>query len=130
MKPPQAILSVCSTLLFASVVAYAETASDRFSAITGRNVFRLNPPKLQTGEVVPPPNRPQITLQGITTILGRMQALLTIQPRTKSAESLQTSCILAQGDNRLDVVVLEINAELGTVRVNNLGSEQILALKH
>jgi len=104
------------------------TTSDRFATITTRNVFRLAPLEPQSVELPPTLNRPRITLDGVTTILGRAQALLTIH-QTGPAKAAQTSCILSQGDSLFDVVVLEINAELGTVCLNNLGLEEILTLK-
>ena len=131
MKPLSFPFSiVCFTLLLMSAVTHAEIASERFSAIVAKNTFRLWPPNPLTIEVPPPPIRPQITLQGITTILGRTQALLTIRSQSKSVELPETSCVLAEGDSRSDIVVLEISAELGTVRISNLGLEQTLVLRH
>ena len=116
---------ICFLLAFTTVV---NAMPDRFSIIPRENVFRLNPRKPET--ITPPPQveRPQITLQGITTILGRTQALLNIQRAAKSAASPQSSFVLSEGESRYDVTVLEINARTGTVRLNNVGSELTLAL--
>ena len=119
--PGLCFLLACTTVVKAT--------PDRFSIIPRENVFRLIPRKLETLPPVPPVDRPQITLQGITTILGRSQALLNIQRTAKSGGLPLSSFVLSEGESRYDVTVLEINASTGAVRLDNVGSEQILALR-
>jgi hypothetical protein len=129
MKPTCLILLASLSAFSANSALSADQTSERFTAIAARNAFRLSPPKPPASEIPPPPNRSKVSFQGITTILGRTLALLTIEPAAKPAEFFQTSCVLAQGESRFDVVVLEINATAGTVRLDNLGTDQTLTLK-
>ena len=102
---------------------------ERFTAIVNRNAFRLSPPKPLPIEAPPQINRSKVYFHGITTILGRVQALLAIQPQPVLPGQLPTSCVLAQGERHFEVVVLEINQERGTVRLSNLGLEYVLEFK-
>jgi hypothetical protein len=116
-------------LLLTSAMANATLIPERFAPIAVRNIFGLRPLHPKPIEAALLPNRPQIMLQGITTILGHTQALLTIQLPSASPGLFQTSCVLTTGESRYDVVVLEINEKTGAVRLDNVGMEQVLVLK-
>lgn len=106
----------------------AEAATDDFSTIPKRNVFRLLPP---TREQKPPeihPELSQLTLQGVTTLLDSRQALLKIQSKTKPTAP-EVCCILGEGQERDGVRVLRIEIESGTVRLTNQDVEQVLVLR-
>ncbi|HEX5220443.1 MAG TPA: hypothetical protein VFZ59_12805 [Verrucomicrobiae bacterium] len=95
-----------------------------FEVIARTNAFRLRAP-ISEEKITPPVARPQITFQGFTTILGRAQVLLSIQRLGATG----ISCILSENENQDGVTVLEIDERAETVRLNNLGQEQVLALK-
>jgi hypothetical protein len=66
--------------------------------------------------------QPIITLQGISTFDGK-RALLKVQmpsPRGEQPKGVQ-SFVLAEGQKEAGIKVLEIDAQEGTVKVNNLG---------
>lgn len=104
----------------------AEAATDDFASIPKRNVFRLLPPKPKPPEIQP--ELPQISLQGLTTILDSRQALLKIQSKVKP-NATEVCCILREGQERDGIKVLWIEMESGTVRLTNQGAEQVLAIK-
>ncbi|MFO1512527.1 MAG: hypothetical protein U1F83_06370 [Verrucomicrobiota bacterium] len=122
------LLLACGCLLAVTQFVNANDASRTFEIITKENAFRLKPPTLEAQPPVAIVERPQITVQGFTTILGRTQVLLSIQ-KLKATETGGVACILSESENQNDVTVLEINVKAETVRLNNIGLEQILALK-
>ena len=121
-------LSGCGLLALALAVN-ATPVPDRFASIARDNAFHLNPPKPEVIAVIPSPERPRITLQGVTTILGRPQVLVNIQQPAKAAGASEISCVLTEGESRNGVTVLEIDMVSGTIRLNNNGEEQILRSK-
>ena len=105
----------------------AEAATDDFSTIPKRNVFRLLP-KPEPKHVEIQPELPQVSLQGLTTILDSRQALLKIQSKAKP-NATEVCCILGEGQERDGVRVLRIEMESGTVRLANQGNNQVLTLR-
>lgn len=103
-----------------------------YTDIAQRNVFALKPPPPP-----PPPsdaNQPhppsKITLQGITSILGRWQVLGRAQSPARPPEpAKETSFILSEGQREGDIEVVSIEYKTGTVKVINGGSEQILTME-
>lgn len=122
-------LSILVASLSVSSAMAAQPPPEHFAMIGVRNAFRLSPVKPAGSEIPPQPHRPKVSFQGLTTILGRTLVLLTIEPALSSAEFRQTSCVLAQGESRFEIVILEIDTKAGTVRINNLGAEQTLGLR-
>lgn len=106
----------------------AEAVTDDFAGIPKRNVFRLLPPKPEPKLAEIQPELPQITLQGVTTLLDSRQALLKIQSKTKLTVA-EVCCILGEGQERDGVRVLRIEMESGTVWLTNQGVEQVLAIR-
>jgi hypothetical protein len=129
---------LCLLCLFAlnpriyAVSGDTDTSENPYQAIWQRNAFDLKPAaddSAQTHEdTVAPPN---VQLTGITSILGRKQALFTVQPSQipgKPAGSLY-SCILAEGERKGGVEVLEINMKTAKVRIKNDGIVSTIALQ-
>ena len=99
-----------------------------YQGIMERNIFGLKPPPppVDPNEVkaVPPPN---IKLTGITTILGRKQALLMVAvPAKPPTPAREDSYILTEGQRDGDIEVLNIDEKAGTVKVDNRGAIQTL----
>ena len=121
-----AILSASLVLL--SFDAQANRVADEFAKIAQKNVFRLNPRVRPFEAIVVPPKPPQVSLQGVMTILGPRQVLLKIQTKTKPGTA-EVSWILGEGQSREGVTVTRIEVESGTVWLTNQGAERILKIK-
>lgn len=106
-----------------------DSSNHPYKMIPATNVFRLKSPLAKQSE---PPEQmplPKITLQGITTILGRPQVLFRITPRSKPVgQEKETSHVLSEGERVGEIEVLEINMPSSTVKFKNHGVEQSLAL--
>lgn len=138
MKHVEKVLVCIGCLLALSFAAQAVTADSRtssnpYSGIVDRNVFGLKdpPPAPPPPDNKPPP--PKITLTGITTIFGNKRALMKAPVAAKLAALGQLAepahdqtYMLAEGQRDGDIEVLEIDAKLNTVKVNNSG--QIMTL--
>jgi len=100
-----------------------------YQTIADRNVFRLSAP---VTTVVAPPVKtiapPKITLTGITTILGRRMAFLTMAA-VKPGEAAE-SFMLAEGQAANDIEVRNIDEKAGIVSVINHGESQLLDFDH
>jgi hypothetical protein len=101
---------------------------DDFAAISRKNAFRLSPPKPAPKPVEMPPELPQVSLQGLTTLLDLRQALLKIQMKRKTGV-IEVPCILGEGQARDGIKVLRIDMKSETVWLLNQDSEQVLSLK-
>jgi hypothetical protein len=109
----------------------ADMATRPYSSIVDRNVFNLHPP--------PPPvdpadlakkdvHIPKLTLNGITTILGKKIVFITM-PATKPGGPPQT-LMLAEGQAQDEVEAKQIDEKAGVVKVNNHGEDQTLDFDH
>jgi hypothetical protein len=104
-----------------------------YNVIVDRNVFDLRappPPASSQPTNTPPPN---IKLTGITTILGKKQALFMVQepaPPGKPANK-EESFILTEGQRQGAIEVLEINnsAKQPTVKIKNDGTVAVLTFE-
>jgi len=114
-------------LCLLSLTIRGATGSKDFAAITERNAFRLSTPKPEP-KIEVKPELPVVTLQGISALLDRRQALLKIQTGAKPNPA-ETCCILSEGQERNGVRVLRIDMESGTVWLTNQGAEQVLNIK-
>jgi hypothetical protein len=128
-------------------------------AIVGRNVFSLISPSPARIVDPPPTPRPRITLQGVTTMLGRRQVLFKVHVPPRPSEPAREMSgilsdakyqmsfkeqvpprpgepaneaffVLSEGEREGEIEVLEIDERAGTVRFNNHGSVEILNLKN
>lgn len=115
-------------LVAASVLA--DSNDNPYAKITERNVFGLKDPQPQVEVTVEKGSLPAITLQGITTILGRKQALFKVgNPAGTSKPVARESWILGEGESGGEVTVLEINVQEGSVKFDNHGTVEVKNLK-
>ena len=117
--------------LSSAATADALTDGNPYSTIIGRNTFALKPPPPPAGPVVPPAAPPpNVSLQGISTILGRAQALLKVKIAPKPPDpAKEQSLVMDVGQREGDVEVLAIDPATGTVSLSNQGSPLTLTIK-
>ena len=97
-----------------------------YSGIVERNVFGLHAPgPVVVENPIATPVIPKVTLTGITTILGRKIALITIASSAKPGEPAEF-LMLAEGQSSGGFEVREIDAETGHVKVVIYGREMAL----
>lgn len=100
-----------------------------YALVVARNIFGLNPPKPidPSADAATPP--PKITLNGITDILGQMQALFKVAGTAKPGKPAgDDSYILSEGQRQDDIEVVKIDEKAGVVTFNNHGESQQLTL--
>lgn len=104
--------------------------SNPYEAIVDRNVFGLHdpPPRVDLDALKPKTQIPKLTLNGITTILGKKVTVLTAPPAKPGARP--TSVMLAEGQAQDEIEVREIDEKAGMVKVINHGEEQTLDFEH
>lgn len=105
----------------------ALAASDHlkpYDSIAGRNLFNLHPAPSTDVVVTSKPPLPMITLTGITTILGKKVAFLTVSGGKPGQPS--GFWMLAEGQVQNDVMVERIDERAGMVRVLNHGEMEVL----
>ena len=122
----------CWLLLFHFIAsASALTEANPYSKIIGRNTFALKaPPPPPAPLVAPPAPPPKVSLQGISTILGRAQALLKVKIDPKPSEpAKELSLVMDVGQREGDVEVLSIDPATGTVNLSNQGTPLTLSIK-
>ena len=112
--------------------AVVNDGSNPYHPIVERNVFGLkDPPKIEEpGPPKPPPAN--ITLTGITDVLGRKLALLEwVEPVIpgQPANTKKNYSTLTEGQREGQIEVLEIDVKAGTVKVNNYGETKTLSFK-
>lgn len=108
-----------------------EPSSDNpYQAIVERNVFGLRPPPPPPGpEEAPKPPPPPLTLTGITTMLGKKLAFLKSAPQPgKPGQPPPTEQFytLAEGQQDGDLLVMQIDENVQTVKVNYAGTVSTL----
>jgi len=114
------LLLIGSTALSVKAV----TPETPYTRIVERNVFDLHPPVVQQAPPPKPPALPKITLTGITTILGRHVAYLTITG-VKPGEAPQP-VMMSEGQEINGIQVTNIDKQAGIVKVINGSETQIL----
>ncbi len=103
-------------------------ASEPYCPILESNIFRLRAPEAVVQPTTPTPPLPQITLAGITTILGEKRVLLKVQfPARPPEPAHEKSYILGEGQQADGIQVLEINPPAGSARVKVSGVEITLS---
>lgn len=118
------LLGIILTACLRALAAKAASQVNPYSAIFQRNVFDLRAPIIFKEVPPTPPVLPKITLTGITTILGKKIAFLTIpglRPGTRSE-----SMALTEGQAENDVEVKQIDDRTGLVKIINHGEPQTL----
>lgn len=122
------ILGGCTVCAGARAGFAGSPANPYLENVTNRNVFRLTSPKLESAPPEPPKPAFRVTLTGIMTILGKQQALMKVQRPAKAGQpSSDEAYILAVGEREGDLEVLEIDEAVGTVKVSNAGTIQVLS---
>jgi hypothetical protein len=123
-------LLLCLSTTFATQALVPSQPNDHYQTIPNRNLFALKPP-IQEPYTAPPPQLQKILLTGITTILGDKRALMkTVPAGAKPGEpAREQSLILSEGQGEGDVQVLSIDAEAGSVKVNNAGTVMTLTFE-
>jgi hypothetical protein len=99
-----------------------------YKVIIERNVFDLKAPTPAVSIVptnAPPPN---VKLTGITSILGKRQALFLVQKLGIPGKTPNTDVpyIITEGERQDTVEVLEINEKAETVKIKNEGNVSVL----
>lgn len=124
-------VTLLSAIVLSAAVANALTEANPYTAIVGRNTFALKPPPPPASPVAPPAAPPpNISLQGISTILGRAQALLKVKIAPKPPDpAKELSLVMDVGQREGDVEVLSIDPATGTVNLSNQGSPLTLNIK-
>lgn len=125
------ICALVGILLTAGAKAVETQAADQpYQGIVERNVFNLHapPPPINPEDLVKHQPPPKITFTGITTILGRKLAFLTIPGPKPGAPP--DSMALAEGQAQNDVEVKQIDDRAGIVKVINHGEAQTLDFDH
>jgi hypothetical protein len=123
---------VAVVLVITTVTSHALTEGNPYTTIVGRNTFALKPPPLPPDPTAnkPPAQPPNISLQGISTILGRPQVLLKLKLPPKPPEGpKELSVVMEVGQREGEVEIVEINAETGAVKINNAGTVLSLNMK-
>jgi hypothetical protein len=127
MKTPSSIV-VC--FMGGCVLGTAGSPNHPYKVIPATNVFRLRSPPAKQAETPEQMPLPKITLQGITTILGRRQALFKVTlPARPPEPAKEIACVLSEGERVGEIEVLEINMPSSTVKFKNHGLEQSLTLQ-
>lgn len=102
-----------------------------YTSIVERNVFNLHPPPppVDPNELAKKNQQiPKLTLNGITTILGKKIAFITEPPPKPGTP--QTTLSLSEGEAEDEVEVKGIDDKAGVVKVVNHGEEQTLDFEH
>lgn len=112
-----------------------DTPSRPYEEIVSRNVFGLKPPP-------PPPNPednkpppPNITLTGITTVVGKKALMETPPPAIKPGTPAGTAppgkqfYMLGEGEREGEIEVIAIDEVLGSVKVKNGAQEVTLTFE-
>lgn len=131
MKPETLICTLAIALASLGAQAVTPIGSERpYTAIVDRNVFNLRPPPapVDPSELARNKQIPKLTLNGITTILGKKIVFITM-PSTKPGGPPQT-LMLAEGQAEEEVEAKQIDEKAGVVKVNNHGEEQTLDFDH
>jgi hypothetical protein len=111
----------------------ASSSGNPYNVIVDRNVFDLRappPPPSTQPTNTPPPN---IKLTGVTTILGKKQALFMVQEPAAPGKpaNKEESYILTEGQRQGVIEVMEINvsAKQPTVKIKNDGNISVLTFE-
>jgi len=119
-----------ATIAFSLLVIQASCgfAAEGFGSILLKNAFRLSPPKPEPIPVQIKMVIPKVILQGLTTLLDARHALLKIQSASSSG-AIEVCCVLAEGQARDGVEVLQIEMKSCRVLLKNQGTHQLLSLE-
>lgn len=123
------LLGLSIVLLVGGVsAAITNNNANAYKVIIERNAFGLKPPPPPEVVKAPEPPKPttDVTLTGITSMLGKTKAYLVTKEQGKNESEYHS---LATGDKAGSVEVLEIDEKAGTVKILNSGQPTILNFK-
>jgi hypothetical protein len=96
----------------------APASSNPYQGIVDRNVFGLKDPPPPPPPPEPPKPPVNITMTGITTLLGKKRVFLTVTVSPKpGAPAVPTSFMLFEGEHQGDITIEQINEKEGTVQL-------------
>jgi len=118
-------------LILLLLVGRAPAEVTPYEAIVSRNAFGLKPPPKPADSIkTPEPVSADIKLQGITTILGRPQVLLSVKhPGQPGKPVSEESLVLNEGQRDGDVVAVKIDVAQGIVMLKNGNASLTLSMK-
>jgi hypothetical protein len=124
------IYVLIGVLLSTGASAIVSDNSGPYNGIVERNVFNLHAPPAapNPADLIAKTPVPKVTFTGITTILGKKLAFLTI-PATKPG-SPPESMMLAEGQAQMGVEVKQIDDKAGIVKIINHEEPQTLDFDH
>jgi hypothetical protein len=99
-----------------------------YTPIVARNIFGLNPPSPETDSKKEDEQLPKITLTGIMSIFGQLQALYKVGPKPGVKDAKDASYILGEGQAQDEVEVVRIDEQRTLVTFNNHGTVQEVPL--
>jgi hypothetical protein len=115
----------CSLVLCTGALGITpDSTSNPYQGIVDRNIFGLRPPPPppSTDPVKPPP--PAVSLTGISTILGRKLAFMSVQIPPKAGEQAKPGpqfLTLGVGEREGEIEVIDIDEKGGIVKLNDYG---------
>ncbi|HWD91267.1 MAG TPA: hypothetical protein VG938_02855 [Verrucomicrobiae bacterium] len=123
-------ICVLMGLLLVTGASAMSEATSPYDGIVERNVFNLHAPpaKVDPESLIQHTPPPKVTFTGITTILGKKLAFLTI-PGAKPG-ALPESMMLAEGQAQNEIEVKQIDEKAGVVKITNHGESQTLDFEH
>jgi hypothetical protein len=96
---------------------------NRYQLIAQKNVFRLRSPPPPPHVEPPRPPLADITLTGITTVLGDKRVLLKIHiPARPLQPAKDELCTLSEGQRSGEIEILKVDRKAEAVTVNNSGT--------
>jgi len=106
------------------------SADNPYAPIVARNVFDIHPPPPdRSKEKEAEQQMPKITLNGIISTFGRLQALYKVAvPGRPGVPAKDESYILGEGEAQDDIGVVKIDEKGGMVTFNNHGMDQDVQL--
>ena len=121
---------VLIALLLGAGAKAASNTTGPYDGIVERNVFNLHapPPVVNPADLIQKTPPPKVTFTGITTILGKKLAFLTI-PAAKPG-AIPQSMMLAEGQAQDDIEVKQIDERAGIVKIVNHSEPQTLDFDH
>ena len=100
-----------------------------YAPIVVRNMFGLNPPQPVDPNATQAEPPPKITLNGIMSILGRLQAVYKVASTAKPGQPAKDEFyILSEGQRQDEIEVIQIDEKANLVTFNNHGTVQELPL--
>lgn len=115
-----------------AVSAPAADNTNSYSAIAGRNAFRLNPPPaVPVPDKGPAPVLPEVYLSGFMRMGGTVKALLVVKTRNPDprAAELSSYVSLAPGEKVGDVELVRVDAGQEKADIINSGTPMTISTK-